>query len=277
MGPLYLFRVALLRRLLTAGLFAVVAGTESRSPRQKKIMQLQFSFLANLSFSVDGSPTVEEAAALHLDPRHRFLSSGPESLTETEAISIILGERDYHLATRLLVSFGSLTALSRASLAQLSPLLGKVMAMRLMAAFRLGPLSSLGQLAGAPIDGPERLYDLFAQELRLADREILAVALLDTRFRLIKKEQISVGILNEALAHPREILKPAIVHSAYAFALVHNHPSGDPAPSDADMRLTRQIKEAANVLRINFLDHVIVGQPAPGQTGYFSFKEAGII
>jgi DNA repair protein RadC len=240
-------------------------------------MQLQFSFLANLSSSIDGSPTVEEAAALYLDPRHRFLSSGAEALNETEAISLILDERDYHLATRLLVSFGSLTALSRASLAQLSPLLGKARAMRFMAAFRLGPLSSLGQLAGAPIDSPERVYDLFAPELRLADREVLAVALLDTRFRLIKKEQISVGILNEALAHPREILKPALVHSAYAFTLVHNHPSGDPNPSDADFRLTRQISEAARVLHIIFLDHVIVGQPAPGQTGYFSFKEAGII
>jgi hypothetical protein len=144
-----------------------------------------------------------------------------------------------------------------------------------MAAFRLGPLSSLGQSKEA-IDRPELVYNLFAQELRLADREILAVALLDTRFRLINKEQISVGILNEALAHPREILKPAIVHSAHSFALVHNHPSGDPTPSDADMRLTRQIKEAANVLRIHFLDHVIVGQPAPGQTGYlFLLQRSG--
>ena len=155
MGPLYLFRVALLRRLLTRQL-------ESIGPRQKS-MQQQFSFLANLSSSA-GSPTVEEAAALYLDPRRRFLSNGPEALTETEAISLILGERDYHLATRLLVSFGSLTALSRASLAQLSPLLGKARAMRLMAAFRLGPLSSVGQLAGAPIDSPNRVYDLFAQE-----------------------------------------------------------------------------------------------------------------
>src|SRR5271170_3797342 len=103
-------------------------------------MQQQFSFLANLSPSVYGSPTIEEAAALYLDPRHRFLSSGPEALTETEAVCLVLGERDYDLATRLLVSFGSLAALSRASLAQLSPLLGKVRAMRLMAAFRLGPL-----------------------------------------------------------------------------------------------------------------------------------------
>ncbi len=72
-------------------------------------MQQQFSFFANLSSSVDGSPTIEEAAALYLDPRHRFLSVGVEALNETEAISLILGERDYRLAARLLVSFGSLT------------------------------------------------------------------------------------------------------------------------------------------------------------------------
>jgi hypothetical protein len=151
---------------LTSGLFAVAAGTElKKGPR--------------------GLPTVEEAAARYPDPRHRFLSIGADALNETEAISLVLGERDYHLATPLLVSFGSLTALSRASLAQLSPLLGKARAMRLMAAFRLGPLSSLGQLAGAPIDSPERVYELFAQELRLADREILAVALLDTSASLL--------------------------------------------------------------------------------------------
>jgi DNA repair protein RadC len=132
-------------------------------------------------------------------------------------------------------------------------------------------------LPARQLTDPNSFTTFFAQELRLADREILAVALLDTRFRLIKKEQVSVGILNEALAHPREILKPAIVHSAYAFALVHNHPSGDPNPSDADMRLTRHINEAARVLHISFLDHVIVGQPAPGQRGYFSFKKASII
>ncbi len=165
------------------------ASFESEGPRQKKFMQQQFSFFSKLSSSPDGLPTVEDAAALYLDPHQRFLSVGADSLNETEAISVVLGERDYHLATRLLVSFGSLTALSRASLVQLSSLLGEARAMRLMAAFRLGPLSSLGQLAGAPIDNPERVYELFAQELRRADREILAVALLDTRFRLIKKEQ----------------------------------------------------------------------------------------
>jgi RadC-like JAB domain len=81
--------------------------------------------------------------------------------------------------------------------------------------------------------------------------------------------------VNESIAHPREIFKPAIVHPAYSFVMVHNHPSGDPSPSDADLRLTRRINEASRILQINLLDHVIIGAPAPKRNSYCSFKEAG--
>ncbi|MBV8228117.1 MAG: JAB domain-containing protein, partial [Verrucomicrobia bacterium] len=90
-------------------------------------------------------------------------------------------------------------------------------------------------------------------------------------------KEVSKGTLNESLAHPREIFKPAISHSAYGFVLVHNHPSGDPAPSESDIRLTRRVAESASILQIRFLDHIIVGSPQHEQPGYFSFKEAGII
>jgi DNA repair protein RadC len=105
----------------------------------------------------------------------------------------------------------------------------------------------------------------------------LCVALVDARFRLLKKVRVSVGTLNESLAHPREIFKEAISHSAYGFVLVHNHPSGDPAPSESDIRLTRRISESAAILQIRFLDHIIVGQPAAARSPYFSFKESGIL
>jgi DNA repair protein RadC len=113
--------------------------------------------------------------------------------------------------------------------------------------------------------------------MRLLDRESLRVTLLDTRYRLITISEISRGTLNESVAHPREIFKPAITHSAYAFVIVHNHPSGDPSPSEADLRLTRRIAEGARLLQIQLLDHVIIGHPANGRLGYFSFKEAGLI
>jgi DNA repair protein RadC len=104
------------------------------------------------------------------------------------------------------------------------------------------------------------------------DREVLSVALLDARFRLLKKVQISVGTLNESLAHPREILEAVICHSAYGFVLVHNRPSEDPHPSDSDIRPTDRLKKAALLLQIHFLDNVIVGQPIGDRDPYFSFK-----
>jgi DNA repair protein RadC len=86
---------------------------------------------------------------------------------------------------------------------------------------------------------------------------------------------VSQGSLNESLAHPREIFKPVIVYSAYAFILTHNHPSGGASPSEADLRLTRRISEGARILQIQLLDQVIIGQPMNDRQGYFSFKEAG--
>ena len=82
---------------------------------------------------------------------------------------------------------------------------------------------------------------------------------------------------NEALGHPREILKPVITHSAYSFIMVHNHPSGDPSASEADIRLTRRILEASRILQLHLVDHVIIGSPAPERSDYFSFKEGGVI
>ena len=126
------------------------------------------------------------------------------------------------------------------------------------------------------IDSPETIADL-CSEMRFLDREWLRVVLLNVKQQLIKVATVSQGSVNESLAHPREMFKPAIVLSAYSFILVHNHPSGDPSPSEADMRLTRRILEASRILQINLLDHVIIGTPAPGRSSYFSFKEGGVI
>jgi DNA repair protein RadC len=83
--------------------------------------------------------------------------------------------------------------------------------------------------------------------------------------------------VNESLAAPREIFRPAIIHSAFGFALVHNHPSGKTSPSEADLQLTKRVTAAAQILRIHFLDHVIVGQAMVGGRGFFSFQEAGLL
>ena len=88
---------------------------------------------------------------------------------------------------------------------------------------------------------------------------------------------ISSGTLNESLAHPREIFKPAIASSAYAFILAHNHPSGCCDPSEADRQLTRRVAEAVRLLQIHLLDHVICGTPQQGRPGFFSFKGAELL
>src|SRR6202040_3281053 len=109
------------------------------------------------------------------------------------------------------------------------------------------------------------------------DRESLRVVLLNAKQHLIKVVTVSQGTVNESLAHPREIFKPVITHSAYSFVMVHNHPSGAATPSEAEIRLTRRINEASRILDLKFIDHVIIGNPAPGRSPYFSFKEGGVI
>ena len=111
------------------------------------------------------------------------------------------------------------------------------------------------QVISEPLNHPEAIYALLGTEMRLLDRESLRVVLLDTRYRLIAISEISKGTLNESLAHPREIFKPAISHSACAFVLVHNHPSGDRRQVRLILRLTRRVAECARMLQIQFLDH----------------------
>ena len=108
-------------------------------------------------------------------------------------------------------------------------------------------------------------------------QEVVRVVLLDSRLRCITKLDISKGTVNACFACPREIFRPAIAHPSFGFVLVHNHPSGLANPSAADLQLTKRIAEGARILNINFLDHVIVGQPIGSRLGYFSFQKAGLL
>ena len=109
------------------------------------------------------------------------------------------------------------------------------------------------------IHGPEDLFKLLRPKIGKADREHFVAVLLSSRNTVIGIETVSVGSLNASIVHPREVFKPAIVHSASAIALAHNHPSGDVTPSEEDLAITRRLKEAGRLLGIDLLDHVIVG------------------
>jgi DNA repair protein RadC len=131
-------------------------------------------------------------------------------------------------------------------------------------------------------DTPENLYR-FWQEIiarqpdHEPDKESVVVVMMNTRLRPFAWHRVSLGTVSESHCHPREVVRPVLVAGAYGFALMHNHPAGDPSPSRADEVVTRRMGEAANLLQIRFIDHVIVGEPAPGRSTYFSFREAGLV
>jgi DNA repair protein RadC len=126
------------------------------------------------------------------------------------------------------------------------------------------------------LDTPERIADLLREENRGYEVEHFQAVLVNTRRRLIRVEPISQGTLDSLLVHPREVFKAAIAANAAAIVMVHNHPSGDPTPSEADIKVTRDLVRAGQLLKIDVLDHVILGRATPERPkDWVSLKELG--
>lgn len=131
-------------------------------------------------------------------------------------------------------------------------------------------------------DSPEACCDYWKEHVATdptieSGKEHLIVLLMNARLRVFAHHIVSMGSLNECTAHPREILRAPIVQGAFCFVMMHNHPSGDPSPSRNDRELTKRIAAASNLMQIDMLDHVIVGEKSPHHEHYFSFKESGIL
>lgn len=217
-------------------------------------------------------------------PREKLASRGAAALDDSELIAILLrtgvvGANAVEVARSLLALYGSLGALSRCTVKEIGKIkgIGPAKAVQLVAAFGLGQRLARESLTRTKIDSPELVYDLLAGEMRALHKESLRVILLDTRYHLLRIEEVSLGSVNESIAHPRDIFRPALIFSAFALIVVHNHPSGDPSPSSADHTLTRRLSEAAQLLQIKLLDHIIIGAPAAERLPYYSFKEAGVL
>jgi DNA repair protein RadC len=217
-------------------------------------------------------------------PREKLAALGAQALSDSELIAILLrtgvrGANAVEVGRQLLAKYQSLSGLARCSVAELAKIkgVGSAKAVQLAAAFGLATRLARETFSRQKMDSPELIYGLVGAEMKALSRESLRVILLDTKYQLLRVEEVSNGSLNESVAHPREVFRPAIIYTAYAVVVVHNHPSGDPAPSDADYRVTRKMAEAAALLQIQLLDHVIIGSGDNGRRPYFSFREAGIL
>lgn len=207
-------------------------------------------------------------------PRERVLKKGPDALSDAELLAIILqnGTKKHNVVDMshiLLIQHG-MAKLADISLKELQEIegIGPTKAMQIKALFEFNKRFNLNVITRVPVQSAKDVFEYAKNRLPSNDKEYFMALYLDSKNRVIKDETISVGTLNSSLIHPREVFKAAIKESANAVIFVHNHPSGDPAPSEEDEQITEKLFEAGELLGIKVLDHVIIGQE-----GYHSFKD----
>jgi len=213
-------------------------------------------------------------------PREKFVANGPAAMSDAELLAILLrsgtkNDSALRLAERLLVKYSGPGGLGGLSVQDLSKIkgIGTAKAVAVAAAIELGkrvnlPKSSERQVIRSPKD----VADLMMPRLRFESKEKFVVILLSIKNHVLATPTVSMGSLSASVVHPRELFHEAINYHAAAVILVHNHPSGDPAPSHEDEALTRKMMDAGRLLDISVIDHVIIGDGK-----YVSLKEKGIL
>ena len=218
-------------------------------------------------------------------PRERLVEHGADALSHAELIAILLrtglkGANAVEIGAQLIKKYGnSFQALALASVDDLrqGKGIGRDKAVTLIAAFELAQRMARELCnESEPLDHPESVVRLLRTRNLLKNVETLQVLSLNTRRRLIRLDEITDGTLDTLLVHPREVFRKAIAANAAAVVLAHNHPSGDPTPSEADIKVTRDLIRAGQLLKIDVLDHVIIGRATQErQKDYASLRELG--
>ncbi len=233
------------------------------------------------------APNRLRATAVGERPQERLEKFGAGILSDTELLAMLLrsGTRGHDvmtLASRLIAEAGSLGGLIAWLPQDFRKLkgIGRVKALQLLTVMEVARRVVGQQTGEAPLLNRADLVNAYFQPIVSGlDVEKFWVLCLNRKNRLMKRVEITSGTATAALAHPREVYRAAIRESASAVVCVHNHPSGDPAPSAPDLHVTRQLRDAAKAVEIELLDHVIVGRLGadPRGRGFYSFRESGLL
>ncbi|MFK7694218.1 DNA repair protein RadC [Paenibacillus sp. HJGM_3] len=214
------------------------------------------------------SPTVTLRDLPHEDrPRERMLQYGAHALSNAELLAILIrtgtrSESAVHLAQRLLTQTNGLRQLVEMSTEQLTAVrgIGAAKALQIQAGIELGKrLARTSQAETVTIRSPRDVTDLLGEDLRYLQKEHFVCLFLNTKNQVIGRETLSIGSLNASIVHPREVFLAAVKRSSASIVCAHNHPSGDPTPSPEDIQITRRLAEAGELLGIELLDHIIIG------------------
>jgi len=225
------------------------------------------------SFTVRDLPKQER-------PRERLQKFGPEALSAQELLALVIGrgiskKSVMSIAQELLAKFGNIKAIGQATIEELSQIkgIGLAKAAQIKACFELGKREDLEpEPRDFDIKNPESVVKAIRSSIKDKAKEHFKLILLNPRNKIIGISTISIGTLNASLVHPREVFKDAIVHSAASVVLAHNHPSGDPEPSEDDINITKKLVDSGKLLGIEVLDHIVIGKD-----NFCSFKERGLI
>jgi len=224
------------------------------------------------SFTIHDLPKEER-------PRERLVKFGEQALSSQELLQIILGrgvagESVAVTAQKLLSQFGSLQKLAEAGIEELSSIkgIGLAKATQIKAAFEIGRRLSTQTPAykSKELTDPEKVYQLIKSKIKDYHKEHFYIIALNSRNHSIA--EVSIGSLNASIVHPREVFAEAIKNKAASVIIAHNHPSGDPEPSDDDLVLTRKLVESGKILGVEVIDHIIIAK-----NDFFSFKNKGLI
>ncbi len=200
-------------------------------------------------------------------PRERLLKRGQQSLSDTELLGILItkGTKDktaVDLGRELLMKYGNLKNLSSRSPAEYSSIkgIGEAKSAIISAAFEISRRAqSQTETSKIIFKKSQDVADHYIPLMRVLKKEVFKVALLDGANKLIKEVTVSEGSLNTSVVHPREVFREALIEATAGLVLIHNHPSGDPVPSEEDIKITRQLVEAGKIFGITVFDHIIIG------------------